>query len=230
MGQRVAWHFEKSGYFTVRSAYRLGVSLRDIDSNLGSSSSHPDGSRPVWKKFWSLPIPHKVRIFAWKLIHGGLATKANKFRRKLEPTATCSICGSGEETEFHAVMCCPHAKSLRYAMRSCWPIPGEKELGLTGPEWLLNVINTSDPDAAAQLILILWRHGSSATNGSMKAGGSTEKPQPNSFQAIGIPCPLSGKERRMTQRANDRWWTPLSGQLRGSQRLVAPGRSQLQDG
>jgi len=54
-------------------------------------------------------------------------------------------------------MCCPHAKSLRYAMRSCWPIPGEKELGLTGPEWLLNVINTSDPDAEAQLILILWR-------------------------------------------------------------------------
>ena len=35
--------------------------------------------------------------------------------------------------------------------------PGEKELGLTGPEWLLNVINTSDPDTAAQLILILWR-------------------------------------------------------------------------
>ena len=60
----VAWHHEKSGCFTVRSAYKLGVSLKDIDSDLGSSSSRPDGSRPVWKKLWSLPIPHKVRIFA----------------------------------------------------------------------------------------------------------------------------------------------------------------------
>ena len=109
----VAWHFEKSGCFIVRSAYKLGVNLKDVDSDLGSSSRHPDRSRPVWKKFWSLPIPHKVRIFAWKLIHGGLATNYNKHKRRLEPDAECSICGSEEEIGYHAVMQCDHAKALR---------------------------------------------------------------------------------------------------------------------
>jgi len=153
----VAWHFEKSGCFTVRSAYKLGVNSKDVDSDLRSSSRHPDGSRPVWKKFWSLPIPHKVRIFAWKLIHGGLATNSNKHRRRLEPDAKCSICGSEEETGYHAVMQCDHAKALRGAMRTCWPLPEERHLRLTGPEWLLNVIDLAEADAAGQLILILWR-------------------------------------------------------------------------
>ena len=43
----VAWHFEKSGCFLVRSAYRLGVDLRDVDGGIGSSSSCPGGRRPV---------------------------------------------------------------------------------------------------------------------------------------------------------------------------------------
>ncbi|KAG2587723.1 hypothetical protein PVAP13_5NG166162, partial [Panicum virgatum] len=72
----VAWHHEKSRYFTVRSAYRLAVSLRDVESD-----SHPDGNWPIWKKFWALPIPHKVSIFAWKLIHGG--THEGKWTRTM---------------------------------------------------------------------------------------------------------------------------------------------------
>ena len=80
----VAWHWEKSCCFTIRSAYRLAVDIQELDSRLGASSRHPDGHRPVWRKFWALPVPHKVRIFGWKLIQGGLATKSNKRRRNLE--------------------------------------------------------------------------------------------------------------------------------------------------
>lgn len=55
-GDFVAWHYEKSGCFPVRSAYRLGVDLRD-QSTATSSSRNVSGERPVWKKFWSLPLP-----------------------------------------------------------------------------------------------------------------------------------------------------------------------------
>jgi len=55
----VAWHFEKSSCFSVRSAYKLGMDLRDDVGGAGSSSSNPDGTRPVWKKFWALPVPPK---------------------------------------------------------------------------------------------------------------------------------------------------------------------------
>ena len=94
----IAWHYEKTGTFTVRSAYRLGTSLKELDAGHSSSSANPDGARPAWKKLWKLPIPHKVRIFAWKLIHGGLATKSNKKKRKITHNGVCDLCGSAEES------------------------------------------------------------------------------------------------------------------------------------
>ena len=116
----VAWHYEKSGIFSVRSAYRLGISLEKLEVGTVSSSSIPDGGRPAWKKLWKLPVPHKVRIFAWKLANGGLATKRNKMRRKITREATCDLCGREEESEFHAVISCDHASHLRKAMRDSW--------------------------------------------------------------------------------------------------------------
>ena len=70
----VAWHYEKTGCFSVRSAYRLGVNLRDKDE-LASSSVWEHGERPVWKKLWGLPIPQKVEVFAWRVAQNGLATQ-----------------------------------------------------------------------------------------------------------------------------------------------------------
>ena len=132
MDDVVAWHWEKLGCFSVRSAYRLGVDVRDLDSNLCSSSNRPDGLRTVWKKLWLLRIPHKIRIFAWKVVHGGLATKSNKKRRHLECSVVCDICGMEDETEFHALVWCKHTTALREAMRATWPIPIERLLMLSG--------------------------------------------------------------------------------------------------
>jgi len=81
----IAWHYEETGLFSVRSAYWLGVRLKELEGNSASCSANPDGARPVWKKLWKLPVPHKVRIFAWKLIQGGLATKCNKAEKKACP-------------------------------------------------------------------------------------------------------------------------------------------------
>ena len=92
----IAWHYEKTGTFTVRSAYHLGMTLKELEAGQASSSANPDGTRPAWKKLWKLPVPHKVRIFAWKLIHGGLATKSNKSKRKMALNGTCDLCGSAE--------------------------------------------------------------------------------------------------------------------------------------
>jgi len=99
----------------------------------------------------------KVRIFAWKAIHGGLATKFNKHRRYLKLSAVCEICGMEEETKFHALVRCTHAATLRENMRASWLIPDERLLMFSGPEWLLQVIGASTKEEAGRLILILWR-------------------------------------------------------------------------
>ena len=72
MDDKLAWHSEKIGCFTVRSAYRLGMQICDLEHGMQGSSSRPDGARMIWNKFWALPIPQKVKIFAWRLIHKGL--------------------------------------------------------------------------------------------------------------------------------------------------------------
>jgi hypothetical protein len=151
----VAWHYEKTGCFSVRSAYRLGMDGKEAERRT-SSSSYTSGDRPVWKKLWSLPIPPKVKVFAWKLAHNGLATQANKTARKMERKSTCQLCG-GDEDAHHAVLMCPHARMLRSAMIEFWELPEEQELLQAGFECLLWVVDNNDPEMMGKLMLILWR-------------------------------------------------------------------------
>jgi hypothetical protein len=73
----IAWHYEKSGMFSVRSAYKLALQLQQSEQRQEGSSRNPDGSRLIYKDIWSARVPPKVRarIFAWRLLHDGLATQ-----------------------------------------------------------------------------------------------------------------------------------------------------------
>jgi hypothetical protein len=58
----IAWHFEKTGLFSVHSAYRLALTMAH-DLDVLGSSSNPRGERTAWKKIWRLPVLPKVRNF-----------------------------------------------------------------------------------------------------------------------------------------------------------------------
>lgn len=62
-----AWHPDRLGNFSVKSAYNMLVMLRR-DSEPPSSSTGPD--KLFWKKLWRLPVPPKVRNFWWRVIKG----------------------------------------------------------------------------------------------------------------------------------------------------------------
>ncbi|KAK1626172.1 hypothetical protein QYE76_000487 [Lolium multiflorum] len=72
----VSWFPEKSGLFTVRSAYRLALHREMMRQDRGATSSRPDGARPSWRLIWKCPVPHKVRILAWKICRNAIATQA----------------------------------------------------------------------------------------------------------------------------------------------------------
>lgn len=122
----MAWNCEKSGVFTVKSAYRLAMQLAEGAETMGSST-RPDGDRSLWRKLWSARVPSKVRVFAWKVVKNGLPTRANKHRIHLEPQMNCELYGHGCEDVFHAVIECPHARALRIAMRAQWSLPAEAD-------------------------------------------------------------------------------------------------------
>jgi hypothetical protein len=117
----VAWFYEKSGVFSVRSAYRIAVQHEQESTDQPGSSARPDGTRSLFKGIWSAQVPNKVQIFAWRLSQEGLATQSNRRHRKLTQHATCQVCGVGGETGFHAVVQCPRASALRMKLREIWP-------------------------------------------------------------------------------------------------------------
>jgi hypothetical protein len=156
----VAWFHEKSGLFTVRSAYHLAVR-----SDLGNgrirtdegSSSNADGRRSLYNEIWSAKVPQKVRIFAWRLSQDGLATQENRKRRTLVNSARCTICGREDESGFHARLRCTKARALRGEMRKHWLLPDESKLIYTGPDWLLILLGQLTNELKARFLLMLWR-------------------------------------------------------------------------
>jgi hypothetical protein len=52
----IAWPLEKTGLFSVRSAYSLGLKLRDLCS-CTSASSHPEGDMKLWNNIWKGNVP-----------------------------------------------------------------------------------------------------------------------------------------------------------------------------
>jgi len=74
----LAWHHDRKGLFSVKSAYRLAMALDEEEKGGRQSSSTNSCERSCWKAFWKIPIPHKILIFGWRAINNGLATQSNK--------------------------------------------------------------------------------------------------------------------------------------------------------
>lgn len=153
----LAWHFDKTGVFTVRSAYHLALHNQLKANELGSSSSSTSGERKIWASLWTAPVPQKVKIFAWRLARECLATMENRKKRKLEIDSTCRICGLGGEDGFHAVISCTKATALRSLIREVWELPDERFLIRSGPDWLLIILDSINAESRAKFLLLLWR-------------------------------------------------------------------------
>jgi hypothetical protein len=62
MEDLVAWHFNRNGLFTVKSAYHCQWSSK-FGSRPLTVSAGGSGVDSVWKKLWKLSIPSKVKKF-----------------------------------------------------------------------------------------------------------------------------------------------------------------------
>ncbi|WVZ61314.1 hypothetical protein U9M48_011212, partial [Paspalum notatum var. saurae] len=58
-----------------------------------ASSSSTGTVRPIWKMFWKLPVPQKVKVFAWRAILDGLGTQQKKEQRNIVLSNACEIVG-----------------------------------------------------------------------------------------------------------------------------------------
>ena len=61
---RLAWHYENNGVFSVKSAYKLAANLAQ-SGHAPSSSARGANDRSIWDLIWKSNVAGKVRIFGW---------------------------------------------------------------------------------------------------------------------------------------------------------------------
>lgn len=107
--------------------------------------------------FGNLQFHKKLKITAWRVATGVLPTEQCKRYRHLSKRSTCPLCGVEEESTFHVLVVCPHARLLWVNMRTRWPLPCDDFLIDNAKEWLMDLLNSCSDDVHDMRVLLIWR-------------------------------------------------------------------------
>jgi hypothetical protein len=55
-----AWHYERSGMFSVRSAYKIALEADQAEMRQVGSTTRADRSRSLYNEIWMAQVPPKV--------------------------------------------------------------------------------------------------------------------------------------------------------------------------
>lgn len=103
---RLVWTPNKSGDFTVKSAYKTLTST----STALQKVSVP---KQTWNKLWHSQTPHKVNLFIWKCLRHIVPTRCRISHYKPNIETTCVLC---EETTNHLLLHCQYARTVWLGM------------------------------------------------------------------------------------------------------------------
>uniref|UniRef100_A0ACD5UP38 Uncharacterized protein n=1 Tax=Avena sativa TaxID=4498 RepID=A0ACD5UP38_AVESA len=117
MDDNLAWHFDPKEVFSVKSAYKLGVMLRDRMKGREAACSRESTQDSVvkfnWKKIWDLRAPNKLKMFVWRLAHNSLVSRMKIMRMGVDLDTACPLCHRLNEDGGHIFLKCKMAKA-------CW--------------------------------------------------------------------------------------------------------------
>ena len=70
-----AWHYERRGFFSVRSAYKMLVNDKQrtrawLEDRSGTSDTR--ATEKEWLAIWKVNVPAKIRVFLWRLARHSL--------------------------------------------------------------------------------------------------------------------------------------------------------------
>ncbi|XP_020153203.1 uncharacterized protein [Aegilops tauschii subsp. strangulata] len=137
-----SWNFEKKGNFTVKSAYRMLVTIKQrreawLEGNAGPSRTAAEENS--WKNLWKIKVPGKVRMFLWRLSKQSLPTNDVRAHRHMTDSPACGICGSPDSWR-HSLVNCTMSRCI-------W--------ALVDDEMAQQLISTTEPSAKNWLFTLM---------------------------------------------------------------------------
>ena len=111
-----AWHYDPKRVFSVKSAYKLAVQLRDQRKGNDPSTSNVTSQNTEdfkWLKLWQIKLLNKIKTFVWLFAHNSLPVRRNVERRGVRLDTRCPICYRFDEDCGHLFFKCKKVKE-------CW--------------------------------------------------------------------------------------------------------------
>jgi len=151
-----AWHHERNGIFSVRSAYRMMVeakkSREDYFEGRGSCSDI-DKCQREWKQLWHMKLPSKIKIFCWHLALNSIATASVLKKRNMIDTAKCKMCGADDDTWDHTLLYCTMSRCI-WALLDEDIIEIITALRISDPKhWVTFVCNNLSQDDGIRILI-----------------------------------------------------------------------------
>ena len=81
-----------------------------------------------WRRIWRLSIPHKVKIFVWRLCRNNVPVRIRLMHKGVRLPITCPVCNADKEHLLHLFFDCRFAENcwqsvdLKYDMREAYSV------------------------------------------------------------------------------------------------------------
>lgn len=207
---RVAWTGSSKGIYTVKTGYKFWT---DHHNNMINSEAVVNG----WNKLWKLHIPHKLRVFLWRVCKNNIPVRWALRSKGVNTTFLCPMCGVDVEHVRHLFCECQFA-------RECWQALG---VDITAYDiedlssWLLDLIERNDPvliTAAPTVLASIWfaRNRKVWENKVMTPSVSVEiyKRQVAEWREANQGKQVGSQAMRLEHRRQLTWVPPEEGRLK----------------
>jgi len=102
---------EMGTYISVGSAYHLQW-LHKFGNHQVNQNVSGVGDEKIWTNLWKLDVPAKIKIFAWRVMHGLIPCHGILANRDIGNVGSCPVCQEGCEDIKHMLFSCNRAKEI----------------------------------------------------------------------------------------------------------------------
>jgi hypothetical protein len=151
-----AWSPEKTGVYSVKSAYRALMSRNEyLALDEGTVTETSTTEKQMWSALWKLDVMPKVRVFWWRVLRGILPVESTLKHRHIAQIGRCKICLATDEDLMHALIKCEHARKFWEEANSWLECSLPRLHPNTWSQDILCDLRFSNPDRA-KMITIMW--------------------------------------------------------------------------